>query len=181
MNSTGRASAIIHTRSYRLGRVRIAILAMCLGWFLGCTQDEASPQVPLDPPNRSGETANVDDDDSDTVAEGGSNSGSDATADNQGGSAETSSASQGGADNEHTTESQGGSSESATTTSRGGSDSSSTSKSTGTTPATGSSCIQGINTGSPCDPEIDTEVCERSTRTCTCGDDSTWTCTPKTP
>ena len=51
-------------------------------------------------------------------------------------------------------------------------------------PATGgtgggeSTCVAGVDTGDACDPAVDTEVCERSTRTCVCGADSLWTCTP---
>lgn len=47
----------------------------------------------------------------------------------------------------------------------------------GTTAAT-SSCIPGVDTGDGCNPTVDTTVCVRSTRTCECGADGTWTCTP---
>ncbi len=39
-------------------------------------------------------------------------------------------------------------------------------------------CVSGIQTGSQCNPRADTEACVRSDRTCLCGADSTWTCTP---
>jgi endo-1,4-beta-D-glucanase Y len=54
----------------------------------------------------------------------------------------------------------------------------------GGNPATGgtgigeSTCVPGVDTGDACDPAVDTEDCERSDRTCVCGADSSWTCTP---
>ncbi len=41
-----------------------------------------------------------------------------------------------------------------------------------------SSCTSGVDTGSPCDPAVDVEVCHRSDRDCTCGANSEWSCTP---
>jgi len=55
---------------------------------------------------------------------------------------------------------------------------------TGGDPATGgtgggeSTCVPGVDTGDACNPAIDTQLCERSDRTCVCGTDSLWTCTP---
>jgi hypothetical protein len=44
---------------------------------------------------------------------------------------------------------------------------------------TGSTCTGGIQTDSPCNPDVDTTECVRSNRTCTCGaDTSLWTCVP---
>lgn len=175
MNSIGRASAKIFTTGYDLGGVRMVVLATCLGWIWSCSGDEATPQVPLDPPNRGSKTAGVDE----STEQGGSGSDSGGSGDSQGGNNTDNADNQGGVDS-GSDEGQGGSSESPGSTSSGGTtEATSTSKSTGTTPAAGSSCIQGVDTGDACDPEIDTAVCERSTRDCTCGDDSTWTCTPK--
>ncbi len=39
-------------------------------------------------------------------------------------------------------------------------------------------CAPGIDTGDECNPAADTEPCERSTRTCVCGSDERWACTP---
>ncbi len=41
-----------------------------------------------------------------------------------------------------------------------------------------STCLPGVDTGDACNPVVDTAVCERSDRTCVCGLDSLWTCTP---
>lgn len=40
-----------------------------------------------------------------------------------------------------------------------------------------SSCVSGVNTGSACDPAVDTSECVRSTRTCTCEASGSWNCT----
>lgn len=40
-----------------------------------------------------------------------------------------------------------------------------------------SSCVSGVDTGDACNPAIDTELCVRSTRECTCSG-SQWTCVP---
>lgn len=42
-----------------------------------------------------------------------------------------------------------------------------------------SGCVPGVDTGDPCDPAVDTDVCVRSTRDCVCGADSLWACTPR--
>jgi hypothetical protein len=168
MNSEGRANATLQTRGYQLGGARIVLAAWCISGLLGCSQDEATPPVPVDPPNRSGDTAEVDDS-SDGSEQGGSDN--DGDVGNQGGS-------DGGGDSN-----QGGNSQSAASSSEGGStrstSSTSSQGSTGTTPAGVSSCIAGVDTGHACDPEIDTAICERSTRSCACSDESTWTCSPK--
>lgn len=39
-----------------------------------------------------------------------------------------------------------------------------------------SSCVSGVDTGSPCDPKVDTSECIRSTRTCTCEASGEWSC-----
>ncbi|MFC1642252.1 hypothetical protein ACFL5O_06135, partial [Myxococcota bacterium] len=41
-----------------------------------------------------------------------------------------------------------------------------------------STCVQGIQTGDPCDAVVDLKPCERGARTCDCGSDGLWTCTP---
>ncbi len=38
-------------------------------------------------------------------------------------------------------------------------------------------CVAGVQTGSVCDPEQDTDVCVRTDRECVCGADSLWACT----
>ncbi len=40
-----------------------------------------------------------------------------------------------------------------------------------------SSCVSGVDTGDPCNPAVDVDVCHRSNRDCVCGAARSWTCT----
>lgn len=42
-----------------------------------------------------------------------------------------------------------------------------------------STCNSKIDTGDRCFVHVDSDACELATRTCICGDDSAWSCTPK--
>lgn len=41
-----------------------------------------------------------------------------------------------------------------------------------------STCVAGVESGDPCNPLVDTAPCARSDRTCVCGTDNLWGCTP---
>src|SRR5690606_10598174 len=41
-------------------------------------------------------------------------------------------------------------------------------------------CGAGVQTGTACNPAADTEPCVRTSRTCECGGDATWTCSSNT-
>lgn len=79
---------------------------------------------------------------------------------------------QGGTKSSNGSSGRGGSEEGGATGSDDASDGGSTS-----TGSSKSSCVSGVNTGSTCDPEIDTAECVRSTRTCTCESSGKWACT----
>lgn len=130
----------------------IALLAACVGLVPGCSQTEATPQVPLNRPHKNNSAAG----------------GSETSSEQDGGS------DSGGSENPGTTASGGNTSDT------GAAQAGATSTTSVGTSVEGSSCKAGVRTGDACDPAVDTALCVRSTRDCTCGKDATWTCTNKT-